>query len=85
MPNLSSTIKAHNSDISNSGGEKTHQPCNCRKKDLCPLNGECQTDNIVYNAEVHNEDKHVLGGQTWRRTQTLTTQTILQFSLHMLQ
>ena len=26
------------------------QKCNCIKKELCPLNGNCQAENIVYEA-----------------------------------
>ena len=26
--------------------------CNCRNKDLCPLNGACLTSNVIYEATV---------------------------------
>ena len=29
--------------------------CNCRKKDICPLNGELLTLKVVYGADVTNE------------------------------
>ena len=29
--------------------------CNCRKKDSCPLNGECLTTKVIYRADVLNE------------------------------
>ena len=32
----------------------------CRKKDLCPLNGECQANNIIYKAEVINTTRSEL-------------------------
>ena len=54
MPNLANIIKAHNNEVSMDTSTSTQKPCNCRKKDLCPLNGECQSNNIIYNAEVEN-------------------------------
>ena len=54
MPNLANIIKAHNNEVSKDTSTRTQKPCNCRKKDLCPLNGECQSNNIIYNAEVEN-------------------------------
>ena len=29
--------------------------CNCRVKNECPLNGECQTPSVIYRANVINE------------------------------
>ena len=29
--------------------------CNCRKKDSCPLNGECLTPEVIYRADITNE------------------------------
>ena len=25
-------------------------PCNCRKKDECPLDGKCRAENLIYQA-----------------------------------
>ena len=29
--------------------------CNCREKNTCPLQNQCQTPNLVYQADVENE------------------------------
>ena len=29
--------------------------CNCRLKNECPLNGECQTPSVIYRADVVND------------------------------
>ena len=29
--------------------------CNCRVKNECPLNGECQTPSVIYRADVDND------------------------------
>ena len=29
--------------------------CNCRQKEFCPLNNQCMTPRIVYQAEVMND------------------------------
>ena len=57
MPNLASIIKAHNNEVSKDTTTCTQKPCNCRKKDLCPLNSECQSNNIIYR----NEKKVYIG------------------------
>ena len=64
MPNMATIIKAHNATISNSETKPTQKPCNCRQKDTCPLNGECQTENIVYQATVHGKQTKVYIGLT---------------------
>ena len=60
MPNIASIIKAYNKQISTSGTRTDPLTCNCRKKDLCPLQGNCQATNIIYNAEVkeNNNSQH---------------------------
>ena len=55
---MASIINKHNKKILNT---KTPipalKPCNCRIKEDCPLNNNCLTTNIVYNAKVTtNED-----------------------------
>jgi len=57
MPNMSSIIKNHNNKILRSvphnGNDNGSPKCNCRKKDQCPMNGNCQVRSLVYNATVH--------------------------------
>ena len=76
MPNIKSQIDNHNKRqlkeaeeeraADERAGEeedkKEERTCNCRKKELCPLNGECLKSGIVYQATVtekrrNKEDK----------------------------
>ena len=51
--NMSSIIKSHNAKIlANSGTRAESKSCNCRNKDLCPLDRACLVNNIVYKATV---------------------------------
>ena len=56
MPNMKSIISSHNiavlSDYHQSQTETNNKKCNCRKKDQCPLDGKCLTQNGVYQATV---------------------------------
>ena len=36
--------------------------CNCRKKDQCPLDGKCLTDEVVYRAAVKQNDEQKIEG-----------------------
>ena len=58
MPNVGSIINNHNQRILElAQASEEEKPCNCRNKQLCPLNGRCNTRCIVYKAEISN--KHV--------------------------
>ncbi|KAL9966535.1 hypothetical protein ACROYT_G024623 [Oculina patagonica] len=57
MPNMKSIISSHNkavlSDYHQSQTTQTcNKECNCRKKDQCPLDGKCLSQNVVYQATV---------------------------------
>ena len=56
--NMASIINKHNKKILNTKTPTPAlKPCNCRIKEDCPLNNNCLTTNIVYNAKVTtNED-----------------------------
>ena len=45
--NVGNIIKSHNKKLINSSNHHV-QPCNCRKKEGCPLGGKCRTENIIY-------------------------------------
>ena len=46
-------IKNHNQKILNSSIEVTNErKCNCSDKDLCPLDGKCLLNNVIYEATV---------------------------------
>ena len=53
--NIKSIINAHNFKILNeidSTKSNDIQTCNCIKKDECPLDGKCLTDNLIYKAVI---------------------------------
>ena len=55
MPNMEKIIKGHNHKVLR---EKptSQRTCNCRKKNTCPLNGQCLLSCLVYKAVVHVND-----------------------------
>ena len=57
LPNVGRVISKHNSKILNKTATTNPKPkpnCNCRssRKGDCPMPGECNTDGVVYQAEV---------------------------------
>ena len=61
--NMSSFISSHNKKLLNSRTGNI-KPFNCRKKDECPLSGQCLAQNIVYKCIAStsmNPDKTYLG------------------------
>ena len=55
MPNMKQIIDGHNKAILKTAAQpdqQTTKMCNCRKKDECPLKGECLKKEIVYQATV---------------------------------
>ena len=64
MPSIEAKIAKHNSKILNSerkGGQAKPPSCNCQKSKVgdCPMPGACNTDGVVYQANVKNN----VGGQ----------------------
>ena len=57
MPNIKNIIDSHNKKIIQKEERTPDKPCNCRKKDECPLEGKCRSDNIVYQATVAANNK----------------------------
>ena len=50
---ISSIISSHNRKILSP--KQQSFGCNCRVKNECPLNGECQTPSVTYTADVVND------------------------------
>ena len=52
--NMGNIIKNHNRKILNEHNEpdSSQKRCNCRNKDLCPLDGKYLTNNVIYKATV---------------------------------
>ena len=55
MKNMDFVISGHNRNILNP--KQISFGCNCRKKDSCPVNGECLTPEVTtsYHNETTNE------------------------------
>ena len=62
MPNVGQILKAHNKTVLNRSQPHNNQdnPCNCRNKNTCPLQGKCQTESVIYRADVELEDGKIL-------------------------
>ena len=61
--NMSSIISSHNNKLMKNNALSI-KPCNCRTKSKCPLNGQCQSQEIIYKCTVStsiNPDKVYLG------------------------
>ena len=80
MDNMEKTIKSHNKRIL-SKTHTTDTKCNCQKKDKCPLDGNCNVKNVIYEAQVtllsnNHEPRNTPNttpnhnGMTTRRTRT---------------
>ena len=53
MPNIKSIITSHNKKIIHKiTVNQPHKTCNCMKKENCPLNNECLSTGIVYEATL---------------------------------
>ena len=61
LRNIISIIPSHNRNMSS----PNQQPFewNCRVKNECPLNGNCQTPSVIYRADVvnnSNDEENIL-------------------------
>ena len=65
MPNMAKIISEHNKKVLNKHNTVKEKACNCRGGEaVCPLNGKCLTDSLVYKATAKttgNEEKLYLG------------------------
>ena len=69
LPNMKSIISGHNLKILNEEEQNnisdSKKTCNCKKKDECPLNGNCQVEAVIYKAIVTtNENQFEYIGST---------------------
>ena len=56
LGNIKNEITSHNKRLRNSTDVKESPMCDCRNKDLCPLDGNCQKSNLVYQAEITTKE-----------------------------
>ena len=55
--NIEAIISAHNASIlGNSEETSKERNCNCRKKDECPLRGQCCKQTVIYKAKLKTAD-----------------------------
>ena len=58
-PNLSRKISAHNKKIlgeAQNQNEIEKRECNCSKNNVCPVEGKCLTQEVIYQATVKKSD-----------------------------
>ena len=60
MPNMKQIMASHNKTLTNTKNTKptTQKNCNCRQSNTCPLNKQCQTEGVVYQATVTRHDSN---------------------------
>ena len=59
-PNLKNMINGHNRDLFDSY-DQPDLKCNCRVPSACPVDGKCQTKNVIYRASVTcNKSKTIM-------------------------
>ena len=51
MNNMSNIIKGHNKKVISKPHDQRPK-CNCRKKAECPMEGNCQVNNVIYKCDV---------------------------------
>ena len=53
MPNIGNIIKSHNASILNiDKAQENLKECSCRNKDSCPLDNNCLTKSLIYQANL---------------------------------
>ena len=59
MTNMGSIISSHNKKILQERNPLERGTCNCqrRHREECPLDGECTTDNLMYEAKIASSEK----------------------------
>ena len=57
MDNMQSIINKHNKKVTSIDTKPDSQDqCNCRIKDQCPIDNNCLTSGVIYNARVTTDD-----------------------------
>lgn len=58
MGNIKNIIDGHNKAIISKTESPVQAGCNCRKKEECPMKGQCQARNIIYQATVKTDNSN---------------------------
>ena len=53
MPSMKNVIQKHNSKIMEDPKPTNNKTCSCQQKSDCPLNQDCLSECLVYNAVVN--------------------------------
>ena len=59
LPNVSTIIKSHNKATLSNKNHPSEPKCNCRKKDACPLNGNCLAKHVIHSCNVRIQNHQV--------------------------
>ena len=69
MRNIETIIKNHNKKLINNNRINKDEPCRCRKKQTCPLEGaECKAEYLIYQATIKTE--HSTKNIHWTKCQS---------------
>ena len=57
MNNVKSIISSHNKSVirKSTNSDKDKKNCDCRKPEICPMDGNCNVESIIYQAEVTSQ------------------------------
>ena len=57
MNNVKSIISSHNKSVirKSTNSDKDKKNCNCQKPEKCPMDGNCNIESIIYQAEVTSQ------------------------------
>ena len=58
MPNIKSNISTRNKKILTKPVNQSTQKCNCINKNICPLDGNCFLENILYIVTIKSGKKN---------------------------
>ena len=62
MTNIKTIISNHNKAQINKSDPTNDSNCNCRNSSMCPMDGKCNDQNMIYQAEVTTtpQERHTL-------------------------
>ena len=60
MPSIKNLINSHNQNVLKNQPQSTPKTCNCLKKKICPMNGLCFTESLMYYATITWETKKII-------------------------
>ena len=58
VAHIKTKANAHNREILQNTPSKNAKHCNCKQKEICPMNGACLEESLVYYATISCNDKN---------------------------